>query len=55
MQVVTIGAVVKVDLVERLRCHADDGAVIVPAVGVATDHLLAQGHALGPFGDSPRL
>lgn len=55
MQVVTIGAIVKADLIEYLCCHADDGAVVVPAVGAAADHPLAQGHALWPFGYSSRL
>lgn len=41
MQVVTIGAIIKIDLIEYLCCHADDGAVVVPAVNVATDHPLA--------------
>lgn len=49
-EIVTEGAVVKVDLVERLRGHADDGAVVVPAVVLATNHLLAQSHTPKSFG-----
>lgn len=55
VQVVAVRAVVEVDLVERLRCHADDGTVVVPAVTVATDHLLAQVQSLRAFGCRPRL
>lgn len=49
VHVVAVRAVVKVDFVERLGCQADDGAVVVPAITIATNHLLAQSNTLGPF------
>lgn len=49
VHVVAVRAVIKVDFVERLGCQADDGAVVVPAITIATNHLLAQSNALWPF------
>lgn len=55
MQVVTIRAVVKVDLVEHLCCHANDGTVVVPSVTAAANYPLAQGQRLWAFVCCPRL
>ena len=50
MKVVTVGAVVKVDLVVGLRGQANHSAVVVPAVAAPTNHPLAHAGPLRPLG-----
>lgn len=45
--VVAVRAVVKVDLVEGLCCHANDPARVVPAIAVPPDDPLAQQEVSG--------
>lgn len=52
VQVVTVGAVLKVDLIEGLGSAANDAAAVVEPVTVLGDDHLAQGHSpQGRLGD----
>lgn len=44
VQVVTVGAIVEVDLIEGLRSGANDPAAVVEPVAILGDDDLAQGH-----------